>query len=106
MAKSNVPFTAGTAAERRAHAGQAYRFLDRFARRRELHAHVQEHRDVAADRLLKRNHVRGRKSVFAAVKMRRKRYPIVVETPPALQAENLKSARIGENRPVPAHKAM
>ncbi len=90
----------------RPHARQAHRLFELFARRGQLHADVENHGNVAADSLLKFNDVLGREAMLASVEVRREGDAVVVETPPALEAKDLKAARIGEDRAIPRHEAM
>ncbi len=90
----------------RPEARQADGFLDRLARRGQLDADVEQHGDVAADRFLKRDDVLGREAVLAAVEVRAEGDAVVVEPPPALQAEDLKAAGVGEDGAVPRHETV
>src|SRR5665213_1745202 len=78
--------------------------LEVGARRRQLHALVQRHRDVDAELFLKRDDVFGGEAVRAAVQMRAERDPVVVDRAPRLQAEHLVAAGIGQDRTVPRHE--
>ncbi len=77
-----------------------------LARRRELDADVEHHRDVHAELFFEGDHRFGRKAVGAAVDVRLERHAVVVELAPLLQAEDLEAAGIGEDRTVPRHEAM
>jgi len=66
--------------------------------------HVERHRDVDADRLLKRDDVLGCEMMFAPVDVRAKAHAVVVEDAARLQAEDLKTAAVGKDGPLPAHE--
>ena len=107
MPKSAVAEVDAAAAERRAHAVVSRTASSSsLARRGQLHADVEHHRDVDADRFLKRDDVLGREAMLAAVEVRAKRDAVVVELAPRLEAEDLKAAGVGEDRAVPRHEAV
>jgi hypothetical protein len=85
---------------------QTHRLFERVTRRGKLHAHIERHRNIAPDGLLKRDNVLGREPMLAPIKMRPKRDAVVIDLTPALQTENLKAARIRKNWPFPSHKCM
>src|SRR5579864_6757652 len=69
--------------------------------RRMLRAFIKGHDDVPAQGDLNLDGTLGSEYVRRAVKMRSERYPFLTDLPQFAQAEHLKPARIGENRPLP-----
>jgi hypothetical protein len=82
------------------------RLFDLSRTRRKLHTDIERHRDVDAQRLLKRHDRLGRELVFAAVEMRAKAHPGVAEDTARFEAEDLEAAAIGENIATPAHECV
>jgi hypothetical protein len=79
---------------------------DLVARRRQLDALIEHHRDVDAESFLKRDDAFGREAVRRAVEMRAKGDAVIVDAAARLEAEDLKAARIRQERAVPGHEAV
>ncbi len=72
----------------------------------QFYAYVERHRHVDAQRFLKRDDALRREAVLAAVEMRSERDPVVVEHAPRLEAEDLKTAAVREDRAIPCHECV
>ena len=84
--------------------GAAHRVLDDGARRAREHRLVEGDRDVRPERLLDRDRVLRREPVDRPVEVALERDPVVVDHPQVAQGHDLEAARVGEDRPVPAHE--
>jgi len=71
-----------------------------------LHALIEDHHDVRAQRDLHGHRVLRRKEVFAAVEVRLKLHALRRDLAHLREREDLKAARVSEHGPRPAHEAM
>src|SRR5579863_10243446 len=67
---------------------------------------VEGHDNVGAQTDLRLHRAFGSKKVRRTIEVRAKRHALLSDFAKLVQAENLKAAGIGENRPRPCHKAM
>src|SRR5215470_12810933 len=90
--------------------GPARRQLHRFPHasliRRVLRALVERHDDVGAEPDLRLHGALRTEEVRRAVEMRAEGHSFFTELPQLAEAEDLKSARIGENRAIPRHESV
>ena len=85
---------------------QAHRVARALPRRRRLHALVEDHHHVRAQRDLHLHRVLRREEVQAAVQVRAELDAFLRHLAQLGQAEDLETARVGQQRPLPAHEAM
>src|SRR5215471_8307248 len=65
---------------------------------------VQNHDDVGAKRSLNVHRDLGTEEVTASVQMRLKTNPVLADVSQGTEAEDLVSATVGQNRPIPTHE--
>ncbi len=75
-------------------------------RQRRIHQLVEGHGDVAAQRLLDLDRALGREALARPVQVAGEGHAVVVDSAQVGQAEHLETARIGQDRAVPAHEPM
>src|SRR5882724_13377718 len=84
------------------------RSFQRIPRRRLIRASgnhmIERHRDVGAERPLNLNGTLGGQLAPAAVDVTLKLDAVLVDFAKALEREDLKAARVGEQRPLPRHE--
>ncbi len=100
-----IAFMRALAALRPAQA-RAHRFARGPFIRRIRRALVEDHHDVGVEHLLDAHRFFRRQEALVAVDRRLELHPFLADLAQRAQAEHLKTARIGEYRPVPAHEAM
>ena len=76
------------------------------ARRRQLHAFVELHRDVGAEQRLDLDRALGRELDRRAVEVRAEGHALVLDLAQLRQRHHLEAAGIGEDRPRPVHEPM
>src|SRR5215471_640521 len=67
---------------------------------------VQNHDNVGAERSLNIHRDLGTEEVTASVQVRLKTYPVLADVSQGTEAEDLVSAAVGQNRPIPAHESV
>ena len=85
---------------------QAHRLRRRLLVRRIRRAFVEDHHDVGIQHLLDAHGFFRRQETFVAVHRRLELHSLLGDLAQRAQAEHLKTAGIGQDRPIPAHEAM
>ena len=83
---------------------QLHRARGLVARRRIGRALVEDHHDVRIERALHRHRHFGRQQQPVAVDRRGERDAVLADLAQRAEAEHLEAARVGEDRPLPAHE--
>src|SRR5258708_17238335 len=93
-------------AARRPPRRQLHRFPRPCSIRRILRALIERHNDGGAEANMRLQRALRAKEMRGAIQMRAKRHAFFADFTQFVEAENLKSARVGKNRPPPRHKPM